>query len=87
MKRTDNYYQTSDLSLATMLSLYFPLWAVDKNNPSKAEFLFKREKGIDELVESFWRGELKVEPLAYFNQIKVIKSRLYENENYRNKSC
>ena len=79
-KDTLGLYSTSDLALASVISLYHPLWAVDKTNPQKAEFIFKREEGIDKLIESFWRKELQVEPLTYFNQIKIIKSRLYENE-------
>lgn len=78
---TSNLYATSDLSLASALSLYFPLWAVDKDNPNKkAEFVFKREPGLDELVEAFWRRQLQVEPLTYFQALKAIKSQLYENK-------
>lgn len=76
----ENTYTTSDLACAAVISLYYPLWVVDKTNPQKATFLFKRENGLDELVESFWRRELKIEPLAYFQQLKIIKSRLYENK-------
>ena len=77
--RLTEYYSTSDLSCATAISLFFPLCAIDKSNPNKkAEFLFKREGKLDELIESFWRGELRVDPLKYFNQLKNIKSRLYE---------
>ncbi|MFH1792135.1 MAG: DUF5659 domain-containing protein [Patescibacteria group bacterium] len=76
--KKNQYYSTTNLSLATLLSLFYPLWTIDKSNPQKSEFLFKRESGIDDLIESFWRRELKIEPLTYFNQLKLIKSRLYE---------
>lgn len=78
MQNINDYYSTNDLSLAAVISLHYPLWTIDKNNPQKAQFLFKREGGLDDLVEAFWRRELKVEPLAYFQQLKVIKSQLYE---------
>lgn len=79
MKRVnlDNYYSTSDLALATTISLWFPLEVVDKTNPSRAIFLFKKEVGLGEMVEAFWRKELKIEPQAFFSQLKFIKSRLY----------
>jgi hypothetical protein len=78
--KINDYYSTSDLALATALSLWFPVEAIDKTNPHKAIFLFKRNEELDQLLEAFWRRELKVEPQAYFNQLKAIKSRLYSEE-------
>ncbi len=71
-----DYYQTSDLSLATAISLFFPIEGIDKTR-HKALFLFKRSQELDLLIESFWRKELKVDPLTYFNQLKIVKARLY----------
>ena len=76
----NDYYLTPDLALATTLSLFYPLEAIDKQNPRKAQFLFKRDPGLDELIESYWRSELKIEPQAYFNQLRIIKARLYGEE-------
>ena len=73
----NDYYATSDLSLATCISLFYPLESIDKKNPYKAEFLFKRDDSIDKLIEAYWKRELKVEPQAFFAQLKFIKSRLY----------
>lgn len=77
---TQNTFSTSDLALATILSLYYPIDSIDRTNPHKALFLFKREEELDGLVESYWRKQLQVEPQTYFNQLKVIKSRLYAND-------
>lgn len=74
----DDYYSTSDLALATAISLYYPLEIVDRSNPHKAQFLFKRDESLDEYIEAYWRGELKVNPATYFNQLKILKARLYE---------
>jgi hypothetical protein len=30
-------------------------------------------------VNRFWRGELLVEPQSYFNQLKVLKTRIYRH--------
>lgn len=73
----NDYYSTSDLSLASAISLYYPLDVIDKTNPRKALFLFKRDKSLDQFIEVYWRGELKVNPISYFNELKIIKSRLY----------
>lgn len=72
-----NYFSSSDLALVTTISLWYPIDTIDRQNPRKAIFLFKRDEGFDELLESYWKQRLKVEPQAYFNQLKAIKSRLY----------
>lgn len=78
--KENNFYRTADLALATAISLFYPIEAVDRQNPHKAQFLFKRDTQLDELIENYWRGELKVEPQAYFNALRVIKARLYGEE-------
>ena len=74
----NDYFYTHDLGLATAISLFYPLDAIDRTqNPNKAQFVFKREEGLDQLVHSYWNGELKASLLAYFNQLKTVKARLY----------
>jgi len=77
---SQEYYKTSDLALAAAISIWYPLDAIDKTeNPHKAAFLFRRDEQLDNFVESYWRGELKVNPQMYFNTLKNLKARLYEN--------
>jgi hypothetical protein len=78
MIMTNDYFYTHDLGLATAISIYFPLEAIDRSNPAKAEFLFKKEEGFDQIIEAFWQRQLQIDALTYFNQLKIIKSRLYE---------
>jgi hypothetical protein len=73
-------YRTFDLVLAATLSLWYPLEGIDKTNLQRSEFIFKRDDNLDQLIELFWRGALKVEPKMYFNQLKAIKSRIYARE-------
>lgn len=73
----NDYLTSHDLPLVAYISMWYPIEAIDKTL-SRAEFVFKRDINLDKLVQSFWKREIQVEPLAYFNQIKVIKSRLYE---------
>jgi len=82
MKIKDNLtknscYKTSDLALATTLSLSFPIKSVDKTHPRRVLFVFKRNKSLDGIIESYWCEELKVEPQRFFNQLKNIKTRIY----------
>ena len=76
LKETD-FYSSADLALSAAISLFYSLEAIDRQNPRKAQFLFKRDDQLDALVESYWRGELRVSPQAYFNALRVIKARLY----------
>jgi hypothetical protein len=73
----NDFYETSDLCLsATLLWLGFRLDAVDKGSP-KAKFIFQRSEDLNKAIETFWSGEIRVEPKSFFNCIKEIKSRLY----------
>lgn len=74
----NDYYSTSDLALATAISLWHPIEVIDRTNPNKAEFLFKREDGIDKVIEAFWKRQLKIDALTFFNQLKAVKAQLYE---------
>jgi len=70
-------YETSDLALVAFLSLLFPIESIDKSNPRKAIFLFTQTQELDKQVRSYWRGETRVEPRAYFDELRRIKSRIY----------
>ncbi|MEK9207206.1 MAG: DUF5659 domain-containing protein [Patescibacteria group bacterium] len=74
-----DFTKTADLSLAAAIYLFYPLESIEKQNPRKATFFFKRDSSLDELVESYWRGELKVDPQEYFNALRIIKTRLYSD--------
>ena len=73
-----DYYSSSDLGLSTVISLFYPIDYIDKSNPQKAVFNFKRESGLDELVANYWARRLQIEPQAFLSQLKAIKTRLYE---------
>lgn len=75
---TAEFYQTSDLACAAALSLFAPLEDVDKSEPRRAYFIFKNTRTLERLVDKFRKRELQVEPRAYFDQIKALKTRLYE---------
>ena len=75
--RTNDFYQTADLALAAAISIFVPLEAIDKTDSRRAYFIFSQSEELEELVSAFWRKELKVEPQAYFDQLRAIKTRLY----------
>ncbi len=73
----EQLYSTTDLTTAVTLSLFFPLETIDKTNPRKATFVFKRNPQLDDKLKTYWRRELLIEPQAFSNQLKALKTRLY----------
>jgi len=70
-------YSTSDLPLVATLSLYFPVEKIDTTNPRRISFLFLQTTELNGLITRYWRKELRIEPLAFFNQLKTVKTMLY----------
>lgn len=71
------YFNTPDLSLTTALSLWFPICEINRDNPHKVTFQFKKTNKLAKTIELFWQGKLMVDPQKYFLQLKTIKSRIY----------
>lgn len=76
----ENYFKTSDMALATTLSLHFPIITIDRFNPRKVLFVFNRLPELDQLVEQFWQNKITVEPQVFANQIKNLKTRIYSSD-------
>lgn len=70
-------YKTSSLPVACVLSMDFPIFDIDKTDPKRALFVFEESPELEIAISSYWSGSLKVDPQAYFNQLKVLKARLY----------
>lgn len=77
MMENENQYKTSDLPLATVLSLFSPIESIDSSDKRRVFFVFKQSQELDKLIKKYWDRELKIEPQEYFNQLKIIKSRIY----------
>lgn len=80
LENEKNLYRTADMAITAALCLYFPIERIEKLNHRRSYFLFKRSKRLDNLVSDYWAGKLKVDPQAYFNQLKNIKTRLYSQD-------
>lgn len=72
------YFRTSDLALAATLSITQKIVALDRQG-GKTFFVFRNNRTLSELVSSYWQGEIQIEPQAYFNQLKALKTRLYSD--------
>jgi len=73
-----DYFYTFDLgAAASLVTAGFELVSLDKSNPKKAQFIFRREIGIEKVVDDFWADRLEVKARAFFDNIKMLKNRLY----------
>ena len=77
---TDFFLKTSDLALATAISILgIAIEAMQETDGERMNFIFTKSDKLTDIVNRYWRGELLVEPQAYFNQLKVLKTRIYRH--------
>ena len=74
-------FSTFDLGLATMLvTLRYEVIKLDKTDPKKVRFVFRETKDIQQTMLSYWNNEITVPALAFFNNLKTIKNRIYSSQ-------
>jgi hypothetical protein len=76
MNHMNETFDTSDLPLATTLSLFEEILEIDRSNPNQVKFKFPKSQENSTLVKQFWSGELKVSPISFYNRLNNIKSQL-----------
>ena len=74
----DDYFRTADLALAAAINLSQPLETLDRSDPRKVLFIFPNNKQTENIIDSYWKRQLEIEPLSYFNSLRNLKARLYE---------
>lgn len=76
-----SHFETEDFPLGiTLATLGFPLDYITKSPTGRMTFNFKREEGLDNTVQAFWRDEIKVEPKQFYLNQKLLKSRIIANQ-------
>lgn len=72
------FLSTFDLGAAvSLVSAGFELASLDKTNPRKVQFVFRREIGIKKVADDYWANRLEVKARAFFDNIKMLKNRIY----------
>lgn len=75
-----NVWTTYDLGVSTaLLCEGFELLGIEKSNPKKALFTFKRTSNIDEVANSYFADKLEVHARSYADNLKALKNKLYGN--------
>lgn len=71
-------YKTSDLALAAaIISNGISLLRTESIDVQKVAFVFYDHGQLTELVDAFWSDQLKINARTMFENIKMLKSRIY----------
>jgi len=70
-------YRTTDLAISSYLAISFKIISCEKLEGNRFEFVFEKTKELENHLENYFNNSAKVSPIAYFNSIKSIKSRIY----------
>lgn len=71
-------FATYDLGCAAaLITANFELLALDKTNPRKVQFIFRRESHIEKIVDDYWADRLEAKARSFFDNIKMLKNRIY----------
>jgi hypothetical protein len=73
-----NPLYTFDLGVAaSLVTAGFEVVILDKVNPRKVQFVFRRATGIEKVMDDYWTDKLKVKARSFFDNIKMLKNRIY----------
>jgi hypothetical protein len=76
----DQYWSTFDLGLcSSLITLKFAILHIDRENPRKARFVFKRSKKVESAVEGYFADKLLLNPRALLDNQKMVKNLLYSD--------
>lgn len=70
-------YKTSDLGLTALLSLQFSILGKEKVDGNRVVFSFAKTKELEAYVSDYYNGNLRINPLTFQGQMKVIKHMIY----------
>jgi len=75
---SQNNFYTFDLGLATVLvTMGYELLELDRSNPKKVRFEFKRGKNIEQVMTDYFDDKIKLPAQTLFNNQKNLKNRIY----------
>ncbi len=71
---------TFDLgSAAALITAGFELLTLEKSNPHKVQFIFRRADGIENILHEYWSDKLQIKARSFFDNMKMLKNRIYND--------
>ncbi|MCF7844040.1 DUF5659 domain-containing protein [Candidatus Gracilibacteria bacterium] len=78
LKDADSLFTTYNIAISTaLLCAGFELLTVDKKNPKRVQFIFKKKRGIESVADQYLSNKLEVKARSFFDQLKALKNKLY----------
>lgn len=82
MENYQDKYSTFTLSLAAAIITATGLQpSLIDWQTHKAEFVFDANDSFDSVIKAFWERKLACDCLTYFENLRALKSRLYEEKH------
>lgn len=70
-------FETNDLTITTtLLALDIPLHSFSGDNPNKVTFTFKKDNQLEQTINEYWSGKLRVEPRKFWTIQRELKTRI-----------
>jgi hypothetical protein len=77
-RNSKEYFESTDLGLATaLICRCYDLITLDRQDPRKVLFIFKREIGIEQDTDNYWDNRLEVKARSFFDNLRTLKNRIY----------
>lgn len=74
-------FETTDLSLVATITINnFQVESINKTDTHRVKFVFRKSERLTKIIQDFWDGKMTVEPKKFFQELKIIKTRIYSNE-------
>jgi len=73
--------KTSDFTLAsTLLCLGFDIIGIDKANPKRVVFYYRKTSDLEMVIQKFWAGEVVIKPQEFVYAQREIRARIHTDE-------
>jgi len=74
----NNEYESNDLCLITTLHyMSVPILRINAKNPKKVIFVFENSEALAKILSEYFRSNLLVDPVKFFQTLKIVKSSIY----------
>lgn len=81
MSNSSASVRTTDLSLAAFLQLAgYQIQSIEEQSPRSMAFIFAENAAIRTTIQDFWSGKQLVDPVAYFQSLRLLKSRIRQSQ-------
>ena len=74
--------KTQDINMASVLtSLGFDLLDFDNTDKKNCIFSFEETPRLKSVINMFWNKKLMIEPTSFFAQLRLLRSRIFDDLN------